>query len=289
MTGTSDGIRLSTLLFATDLGPDSAPALAHSRLLAAHFGARLVLYHAVPVPEHRFAHWAFAHGHEVWVSAERHARAELERQAEGLACEHELVVERRPSPLDGILEAIRLRRPDLVVLGTHGREGLGHLLLGSVTEAVMHESHRVPLLCIPSRAPAPAGPYQRILVPTDFSPVSRRAFPMAAFLGRAFEAEVIALHVVGRARSLLGPLPEDLGRAAEQSLREFVHEDLGDLRLSVAVRTGHVWERIAHAASALKDGLVVMSTSGEDSFKDHILGSNTERVVRHAPCPVLVI
>lgn len=282
-------MRVRTLLLATDLGPDSAPALAHARLLAGHFGARLVLYHAVPVPEHRYAHWAFAHGHEVWIAAERHARAELERQAAGLAGEHELVVERRSSALDGILEAIRVRRPDLVVLGTHGREGLGHLFLGSVAEAVMHEANRVPLLCVPSRAPAPTGPYERILVPTDFSPVSRRAFPVAAALAQAFQAEVIALHVVARSKSLLGPLPEDLGRSAEQSLRDFVHEDLGGLRLSVAVRSGHVWERIAHAASALKDGLVVMSTAGEDSFKDHILGSNTERVVRHAPCPVLVV
>jgi nucleotide-binding universal stress UspA family protein len=289
MTGGGDLTRLRTLLLATDLGPESAPALAHARLLASRFDAQIVLYHAVPVPEHRFAHWAFAHGHEVWLAAERHARAELERQGEGLACEHDIVVERRSSPLDGILETIRQRRPDLVILGTHGREGLGHLFLGSVAEAVMQEAHRVPLLCVPSRAPAPRGPYERILVPSDFSSVSRRAFPVAAFLARAFEAEVIALHVVARSKSLLGPLPEDLGRSSEQALREFVHEDLGSLRLSVAVRSGHVWERIAHAASALQDGLVVMATSGEDSFKDHILGSNTERVVRHAPCPVLVV
>jgi nucleotide-binding universal stress UspA family protein len=280
---------LRTLLLATDLGPDSAPAFAHARMLAGHFDARLVVYHAVPVPEHRFAHWAFAHGHEVWVSAERHARTELQRQAAGLTCEHELVVERRSSPLDGILDAIRLRRPDLAVLGTHGREGLGHLVLGSVAEAVMQEAGRLPLLCVPSRAPSSTGPYQRILVPTDFSVVSRRAFPVAAFLARAFDAEVIALHVVSAARSVLSALPQDLGRSAEESLREFVHEDLGGLRLSVAVRTGHVWERIAHAAEALKDGLVVMSTSGHDSFSDKILGSNTERVLRHAPCPVLVV
>jgi nucleotide-binding universal stress UspA family protein len=280
---------LRTLLLATDLGPDSAPAFAHARMLAGHFDARLVVYHAVPVPEHRFAHWAFAHGHEVWLSAERHARAELERQAEALTCEHELVVERRSSPQDGILDAIRLRRPDLAVLGTHGREGLGHLFLGSIAEAVMQEAHRVPLLCVSASAASPTGPYRRVLVPTDFSIVSRRAFPVAASMARAFDAEVVALHVVSASRSVLGALPPDLGRSAEESLREFVQEDLGGLRLSVAVRTGRVWERIAHAAETLKDGLVVMSTSGHDSFSDKILGSNTERVVRHSPCPVLVV
>jgi nucleotide-binding universal stress UspA family protein len=281
--------RLRTLLVATDLGPDSAPAVAHARLLAEHFHARLVLYHAVPVPEHRYPHWAFAHGHEVWISAERHARAELQRQAEGLACAHEVVVERRPSPLEGILDAIRKHRPDMAILGTHGRDGLGHVLVGSVAEAVMEQSYRLPILCVPARAGPPGGGYGRILVPTDFSPVSRRAFPVAALLARAFGAEVVALHVVSSSRSVLHALPEDLGRSAEKELGEFVAEDLAGLSLSLAVRTGRVWERIAHAGEALKNGLVVMSTSGHDSVSDRILGSNTERVVRHAPCPVLVV
>jgi len=279
---------LRTLLLATDLGPDSAPAFAHARLLAGRFDARLVIYHAVPVPEHRFAHWAFAHGHEVWVAAERHARAELERQAESLACEHELHVERCSSPLDGILGSLRRHAPDLAILGTHGRGGLGHLVVGSVAEAVMQEATQVPLLCVPSRAPNPAGPYRRVVVPTDFSPASRRAFPWAALLAQASEAEVMVLHVVRHGGAVLAALPADLGRSTEEDLRAFVGEAFHGTRLAFAVRAGHVWERIAHADEARQDGLVVMATSGHDSFSDRMLGSNTERVVRLAPCPVLV-
>ena len=98
-------MELRTLLLATDLGPDSMPAFAHARFLAEHLGARLILYHGVPVPEHRYPHWAFAHGHEVWVSAERHARAELERQSQVLTCPHELVVER----LRQLIQPLRAR------------------------------------------------------------------------------------------------------------------------------------------------------------------------------------
>jgi nucleotide-binding universal stress UspA family protein len=281
-------IELRTLLLATDLGPDSAPAFAHARFLAEQFGARLILYHGVPVPEHRYAHWAFAHGHEVWISAERHARAELERQAQVLTCPHDLVVERRSSALEGILDAIRNRNPDLTVLGTHGREGLAHLMLGSLAEDVMQQSFR-PILCVPPGARRAPGPYSGVLVPTDFSEVSRSAFPIAAFMARKFKAEVIALHVVSTARSgTFSALPTDLGQGTEQTLREFFREHFGGLDVLPSVRTGHVWERIAHGAASLTNGLVVMSTRGHDSFSDRILGSNTERVLRHAPCPVLV-
>jgi nucleotide-binding universal stress UspA family protein len=282
-------IELRTLMLATDLGPDSISAFGQARFLAEHFGARLVLYHAVPVPEHGHAHWAFAHGHEVWISAERHARAELERQAEVLTCSHELVVERRSSPLDGILEAIRTWSPDLAVLGTHGREGLAHLMLGSVAEDVMQRSFR-PILCVPPRAAGTPGPYRQILVPTDFSEVSRGAFPMAALLARKFEGQVVALHVVSAARpSTLEPLPADLGHGTEQNLRAFFNEHFAGLEVLPCVRTGHVWQRIAHGTEGLTNGLVVMATRGHDSFSDRILGSNTERVLRHASCPVLVV
>jgi nucleotide-binding universal stress UspA family protein len=280
-------IELRTLLVATDLGPDSVPAFGHARFLAEQFGARLILYHGVSVPEHRYPHWAFAHGHEVWISAERHARAELERQAQVLSFPHELVVERRSSPLEGILDVIRSRAPNLAVLGTHGREGLAHLMLGSVAEEVMQRSF-CPILCVPPSAIEAPAPYRRLLVPTDFSEVSRAAFPMAAFLARRFEADVVALHVVHAARSgTLEPLPANLGAGTEETLREFFRAHFQGLNVVPSVRRGHVWQRIAHAAESLRNGLVVMSTRGHDSFSDRILGSNTERVLRHAPCPVL--
>ena len=242
-------IELRTLLLATDLGPDSVPAFAHARFLAEHFGARLILYHGVPVPEHRYAHWAFAHGHEVWISAERHARAELERQAQALTCPHELVVERRSSPLEGILDMIRSREPDLAVLGTHGREGLAHLMLGSVAEDVMQTVLPPDPVCAAEgdRGARPLPPNPRA---HGFLGGSRaRAFPMAAFLARKFEAEVVALHVVSAARTgTLEPLPADLGAGTQATLSEFFREHFQGLEVLPSVRTGHVWQRIAHGS-----------------------------------------
>ena len=281
-------IQLRHVLVATDLGPDSAAAFAHGRALAERFSARLILYHAVPVPDHRYAHWAFAHGHEVWMAAERHARAELERLTAALACPHELVLERRSSALEGVLDAVRLYQPDLVVLGTHGRDRLAHLMLGSVAEDVMTHAFRS-VFCVPPLAQGAAGEYRRILVPTDFSLASQIAFPMAALFARTFEAEVTLLHVVPGSRpSGLKSVPDDLRLPTEEAVHALALEGFGDLAIFPRVRAGHVWERIVETAKASHSDLIVMATRGHDSLSDRILGSNTERVLRHAHCPVLV-
>jgi nucleotide-binding universal stress UspA family protein len=75
---------------------------------------------------------------------------------------------------------------------------------------------------------------------------------------------------------------------SEAHLWKFLQPELEGLPLDAQVVRGTVWDRIVHVARVEKVDLIVMSTHGHDSLADHVLGSNTERVVRHAPCPVLV-
>jgi nucleotide-binding universal stress UspA family protein len=115
------------------------------------------------------------------------------------------------------------------------------------------------------------------------------AYPMALELARVFKAEVVGLHVVPVSTlALLSGMPKDLRLPNEGSLLEFLRRDFGETPVVPRVQTGAVWERIVHAASLYKADLIVMATRGHDSLSDRILGSNTERVGRHAPCPVLV-
>jgi nucleotide-binding universal stress UspA family protein len=235
---------LRRILFPTDLSEKSDQAFAHARLLAEAFGATLVLYHAVEEPAHAEPHWAFDHALDCWRAAERVARHDLARRASGLAVPHELVVERRSGAPRALVDLVRTSQPDLVVMATHGREGLAHLFLGSVAEEVMRQGHR-PVLCV--RQPSCARGYRRILVPTDPSAASRRAFPLAALLAHPFGAEVLAMP-----------------------------------------QAGHDWRSIVRVAESEQADLVVMSTGDHDSPRGRILGSSAERVVRHAPCPVVV-
>jgi nucleotide-binding universal stress UspA family protein len=281
---------IKEILFPTDLSSAADQAFDHARFLSERFQASLTLYHAVQVPDHQHAHWAFAHGHELWIEAERRARECLARRAQTLTVSHRVIVERHASVRRSLVDKIRALQPDLTVLTTHGREGLAHLLLGSLAEDVLQHAFRS-ILCLREPAHGPALPYRRILVPTDLSIASCLAFPMAALFARTFEAEVVALHVVPPAtlRSLSGVTSaQTVEVASESAVARFCRSEFAQVPLSVRVESGTVWGRICDVAKEERADLIVMATRGHDSLADRVLGSNTERVVRHAPCPVLV-
>jgi nucleotide-binding universal stress UspA family protein len=214
----------------------------------------------------------------------------LEEVARGITPEPRVVVERTSSAHRALVSYIRAQAPDLVVMATHGRAGLSHLLLGSVTEKVVRQVYR-PVLCLRAAGEGKGLPYRKILVPTDFSLASRLAFPIACLLAQHFGSEVLGIHVVPEVTlATLSGVPETQPRIvpSEASLWKFLEPDFSGLSLTARVYHGVVWDRIVHVARTEKADLLVMSTHGHDSLADHVLGSNTDRVLRHAPCPVLV-
>jgi nucleotide-binding universal stress UspA family protein len=279
---------IQSILVASDLSPEAGRALEHASLLANTFGASLRLYHSVPMPDHGYAHWAFSHNAEVWSELEREARRVLVESAASLGHQAVATVERTTSVPRALLAFILNTRPDLVVMATHGRGGVEHLLLGSVTEKVFRDCHR-PVLCVRRTAHEGGLPYRRILVPTDLSPASRLAFPTAAALARAFHAEVLAVHVRHSNAATLAGIPGHEVVTTEASLWKFCHRDFDGLPVTAQVHSGSVWDRIVQTARVERADLIVMGTRGHDSLMDRVIGSNTERVVRHAPCPVLVV
>jgi nucleotide-binding universal stress UspA family protein len=174
-------------------------------------------------------------------------------------------------------------------MATHGREGLAHAFLGSITESLIRHG-RTPVLCVREPAHGVAVPFRRILVPTDLSPESRWPFAVGATIARAFDSEVLALPVshigdgslVGVTTAVESSLP------SEAALRDFLWPEFAATRVTVRVALGSAADQIIQTARAQKADLIVMSTHGHDSLRDRVLGSQTERVVRAAPCPVLV-
>ena len=286
---------IRTILFASDLSPESDRAFEHARFLAERFGARLTIYHGLEMPRTEYSGWVDANDDRRgrW---ERKMREELSRRASGLTVPHEIVVE---GPVLGghflvdlaLLEVIHKTRPDLTVMATRGRKGFASFFLGSVTEQVVQHAGR-PVLCVRKSAHGFVLPYQRLLVPTDFSPASRRAFPLAAVMARNFEAKVTALHVTpAPTLAVLAGVPDaPLPRVpSEDEVHRFLLPDCAGLPVEARVcATGAPWHQIVKTAQEQKSDLIVMSTQGLDSLHDKIVGSNTERVLRHAPCAVLV-
>lgn len=282
------GIR--KVLFASDLSRSSDRALDHAQLLAERFDARLTLFHVVEA--------AAVGGGLTWNPAREAsrraleaAREHLERRAAKVHVPHTVVVYQHPSAHRALVRYIAVMRPDLTVMATHGREGLTHFVLGSVTESVLDLTHR-PVLCVRAPDHGVALPYRRVLVPTDLTTASQRAFPMAAHLARAFDAEVVAVHVSPSpvVESLAG-VPEvvEASRVEESQVWEFLQPDFGGLRVTVRVAEGTPSDAIVETAHVEQADVIVMSTHGHARLADRVRGSHTERVMRRAPCPVLAM
>jgi len=140
---------------------------------------------------------------------------------------------------------------------------------------------------------------KNILVTTDFSDTSTKAFGAARDLAAKFGAQ---LHVAFVEEDRLPPLAveyttvglEEILRMqaaqAEKRLQEFVEEHFGKdsgVRLKVLTGSPHI-EIVRHAEQCRAD-LIVMATHGRGFISHAILGSTTERVLRRAECPVFVI
>jgi nucleotide-binding universal stress UspA family protein len=273
------------ILFPSDLSPESARTFAYARMLAERFHARLALLHVVPSgsPDGLRAP-------ETARRAERSAREQLERWVAGVACRQCVIVERAPSVPAALVGYLHGTTPDLVVMSTHGREGLARKLFGSVAESVVRDG-RTPVLCVREPEHGVALPFRRILVPTDLSPGSRRPFRLAALIARAFKSTVVALHVgrVGEGRLADVTAAVESALPSEAALREFLRPEFDADTVTARVELGSTAaERIVQVAKEEKADLIVMSTHGHDSLRDRVLGSQTEHVVRAAPCPVLV-
>ncbi len=135
-----------------------------------------------------------------------------------------------------------------------------------------------------------------ILVPVDFSPAGRAAVKYGHRFAEQFGAKVDLLYVIE-------PIPypdfafvpametDATARAAKEKLAELAaKEGLSSKVLrGCSVRIGSPFQEIIDAARSLKTDLIIISTHGYSGLKHVLLGSTAERVVRHAPCPVLVV
>ena len=142
------------------------------------------------------------------------------------------------------------------------------------------------------------GKLKNILVPIDFSEPSKKALEYALSLAKDIScASVILLHVIELVPAYPdGAYPVMLGAglagsAAKTALRKFCHGPAASARLVLRtiVREGTPHHEITEAARESDADLIIIATNGRTGLAHVLLGSTTERVVRHAPCPVLVV
>ena len=140
---------------------------------------------------------------------------------------------------------------------------------------------------------------KRILVPVDFSPLSKKALLYAARLAQQFHAEVTLFHVVEPEIPpafdgyMIAPPPISNGAAASCAgrMKTWVGSarNAGVNHVTSNIRPGLAAFEIVEAAKELDVDLIVIATHGYTGWKHFAIGSTAERVVRAAPCPVLVV
>lgn len=185
---------------------------------------------------------------------------------------------------------------DLLIVGTHARKGLARLLLGSVAERVVRAA-KCPVLVVPNDWPGriPEGPLT-VFCPIDIEERNlRAALWVRDHLGEVkFEVAHALRYAPWLARDLGGPLgladhPEShIAQAALDDLAAANELAMSRSHLTLATQDNPGGE-LAQLATSLNADLIALPTHGRKGVARLLLGSVTERVMREAHCPVLVM
>lgn len=137
---------------------------------------------------------------------------------------------------------------------------------------------------------------ERVLVPLDFSSTSMEALDYAISLAKQFRAAIHLVHVHPPDEAASAPGAAHLLFQSAEAIERLNEELTGIHRKRVEpfcpenchVRAGRAYQEIISLAREIAADLIVLSTRGHSGLKHLLLGSTAERVVRGAPCPVLV-
>jgi nucleotide-binding universal stress UspA family protein len=211
---------------------------------------------------------------------------------------------------DEILAQARTLAADLIVMGTHGRSGFQRLVLGSIAERVLRKAEPAVLTVPPSsveHVSSRQAPFQRILCAIDFSDWSLGGLRYAVSLAQRHDARLGVCHVIDLIAPIydpvVGPLYDPLASApveanyltaAEIVTRERLRSLLtpavrGTIAVDELVARGKAHQELVRLAGSWRSDVIVMGTHGRRMIDRALFGATVERVVRHAPCPVLTV
>jgi nucleotide-binding universal stress UspA family protein len=286
------------ILTATDFSEAADQAGALARDLARRFEAHLHIVHVIVLLDNpHLDRDRRDELQELLASGDDARRRVLEEKYEeqhGVDITPHLI--RGVVPDEVIVETAGTLGCDLIVMGTHGRRGISHLLLGSVAERVVRTTAS-PVLTVRAEAVINPQGIRRILVPHDFSEASSAAVLHAVTWAKALDAEITLLHVV---EPVVYPefysvdvLSDDLMVRLVERSREALGKaaaDLpADLEVNLKVEVGRASDTINDNADPEFFDLVIMATRGLSGLEHVLLGSVAESVLRRCRVPMLAI
>jgi nucleotide-binding universal stress UspA family protein len=206
------------------------------------------------------------------------------------------------TPAETILESTSKDRDTLITMATHGRSGAQRWLLGSVAEKVLRGTTQ-PLFLVRAAA-AQESPHQiinSIVVPLDGSALAERILPTVSNWARALDVEVTLIRAFELPAAMYSgsevyiPDYDAMRQNARHEAAAYLKEKEvalvreGVRTVSTLALEGAAADEIISFAQTAPRAVVAMSTHGRSGVRRWILGSVTEKVVRHGADPVLVV
>ena len=213
------------------------------------------------------------------------------------------------NPADQIINEAQKTPNTLIAMVTHGRSGVGRWVLGSVTDKVLHATSD-PLLITRAREEDTASSVvslKNIVVPLDGSPLAEQVLPHVEPLAKALGLNVVLVRVSPSSQEYYRYMDQQMvvtvnTSRIEEYAKEADNEATGYL-LQVKERltqggVSSVDQRLVHGNPAnaildtledIPDSLVALTTHGRSGVGRWVLGSITDRLVRHSGHPVLVV
>ena len=302
-------LRINNILCPVDFSEFSARAFTYAACLARQFRSRLYVQHTVNVPAPEPLH-----SHSV-DSRTASLPGDANLNQVGIEMRRLTAVVRLHVPevhllvqvgefREQLLENIRDRKIDLVVMGTRGHDGFNCLKLGSVTERMLREAHcPVLFVCRPTRDfvtpdDLPFCHLKTILVPTDFSADSLEALALALKWASVWSARVILFHAADNGlfteQGRIDSIPEfnrqfdmQIPEAWEAVQHQVPAIPARNCKILYEVRLGSAKEQILQLAEERNADLIVIG-SGRLDNSGASRSSTTSEVVRDGRFPVLV-
>jgi nucleotide-binding universal stress UspA family protein len=293
-------VPIQKILCATDFSDCSVAAVQYGIALATELNAFLFVCHVVDVP---FA-GMYGEANPDPVQLERRsmefARDQMKELIGDTRLKWETVVTIGHSA-DEIARIAGEKRVGLVISGTHGRSGIKRFLLGSVTERLMRVV-ACPLMVIrgsEGKMEKSRFRLKKILVGCDFSSFSGLAVQHAVNLAQEFEAELHLVHVlewsayrdvIRTGQEVLEDIRSDVVVQMREKLEQMVPSEARNWCTPViSLAAGRPDEELAKYALVNDIDLVAVGVRGRGLMETLFVGSNTDRLLRQSPCPVLSV
>ncbi len=298
-------MKIKKIIWATDGSKESDSALRYAALLAEKTGAEILclfisefifpISSLIAVPDDFVI--------KIAEKTEERFERKFKRvcknlEGKGIDSTYKII---RDETAHGLIKTIKKSGCDLVVMGKHGQGFIQRLLIGSNTVKVLKNSP-VPVLSVPGRSRKKIDKIENILVPVDVSNSTDSAISSSLDLAALFNASVTLLYVFWLDEKAYDIPPsmvqrfmiranKILDRKANQAKKKLLRTKK---RIKLIINT-----QVIHGtspASAIrgyvvknKFDLIIMNTHDRKGLSRFILGSDAERVIREAPCPVLVV